>query len=74
MTATTAGVVSTPASTSSAEEAWRSSSRKRPRDNLLELLREQGEREEEIEREAGATEEERERAAAVRAERYLFLF
>ena len=50
MTATTGGVESTPASTSSAEEAGGSSSRKRPRDSLLELLREQGERDEERER------------------------
>ena len=74
MTATTGGVESTPASTSSAEEAGGSSSRKRPRDSLLELLREQGERDEEREREAVAREAERERAAAVGAERYLSLF
>ncbi|CAL8395330.1 unnamed protein product [Boreogadus saida] len=61
MSASTGGVVSSPASTSSAEEVSGSStSRKRPRDNLLELLKEQGEREEQREREAVAREEERE--------------
>ena len=41
---------------------------------MLDLLREQGERDEEREREAVAREAERERAAAVGAERYLSLF
>ena len=44
------------------------------RESLLDILKEQGEREEERERQAVAREEERERVAAGRSERYLALF
>ena len=75
MSATTGGVASSSASTSSAEEVGGTrTSRMRPRDSLLDLLREQGERDEQREREAVARGAERERAASIRAERYLALF
>lgn len=80
--ATPGGVVSTPASTSTAEEEAgedvieeRRPGRKRKRESdLMDFLKERAEREDEREREALVREEERERAAADRAERYLSLF
>lgn len=75
VSATASGVV---ASSSSAplpgSEAQKRPMKRRSFSELIELFREQAERDEERERQAAAKEEERERATTERAERYLALF
>ncbi|KAL1279013.1 hypothetical protein QQF64_025686 [Cirrhinus molitorella] len=73
VSATASGVVASSSSAPRPQSTQRPMKRQSSSE-LIDLLREQAERDEERERQAAAKEEERERAATERAERYLALF